>query len=158
MAIFMKMEGIDGNSTSAGHEGWVIVDSLQFGIGRGIPSPQGSEADREASTPSVSEIVVTKTMDKASSKLFEGALCGEGVKCEIHLCKTDAGQPEPYTKYDLEDVLISGYSMSSGGDRPTESLSLNFTKITYTYIPMKDKNETGDPYPCGYDLAKQSPI
>jgi type VI secretion system Hcp family effector len=41
---------------------------------------------------------------------------------------------EPYMKYILEDLLVSGYSVSSGGDRPTESLSLNFTKIEFEYL------------------------
>jgi hypothetical protein len=33
----------------------------------------------------------------------------------------------------IEGGLLSGWSMSSGGDRPTESLSLNFTKIEFRY-------------------------
>jgi len=31
-----------------------------------------------------------------------------------------------FLKYTFTDVLISGWSMSSGGDRPTESVSFNF--------------------------------
>lgn len=158
MAILMKIEGVDGNVTSEKYKGWVDISSMQFGIGRGVGSPVGSDVDREASAPSVSEITCTKEMDKASSAIFELALWGEGKKVEIHLVKTDKDSVEPFVKYELEDVLISGYSVSSGGDRPSESLSLNFTKITYIYIPMKDKNETGDPFPVGYDLAKQKSI
>jgi type VI secretion system secreted protein Hcp len=35
--------------------------------------------------------------------------------------------------------MISGYSLSSGGDRPSESLSLNFTKFDSEYIKVDDK-------------------
>jgi type VI secretion system secreted protein Hcp len=156
--IYMQIEGIDGNVTAEGYTNWIACGSLQYGIGRGISAPTGSDVDREASTPSVSEIVVTKEMDKASPKLFESALWGEGVKVKIHLVKTDKGKPEPFMTLELEDTLISGYSVSSGGDRPSESLSLNFTKIIYEYTPMKDKNETGDPVKAGYDLAMQKSI
>jgi len=34
---------------------------------------------------------------------------------------------------------VSGYSLSSGGDRPSESLSFNFTKITWTYQEQAGK-------------------
>jgi type VI secretion system secreted protein Hcp len=158
MPIYMKIEGVEGNVTAEGYKGWIEVNSCQFGIGRGVSSPHGSDVDREASTPSVSEIVVTKEADKASTKLFELALYGEGLKVNIDLCKTDKGKPEPYMQYELEDVLISGFSVSSGGDRPSESLSLNFTKIIFTYTPMKDKNETGDPVKVGYDLAQMKSV
>ncbi len=31
--------------------------------------------------------------------------------------------------------MISSYSVSSGGDRPMEALTLNFTKMEYKPIP-----------------------
>jgi hypothetical protein len=46
--------------------------------------------------------------------------------------------------------------MSSGGDRPAESLALNFTKITFNNISMKSLNDTGDPDRCMYDLSSQT--
>jgi type VI secretion system secreted protein Hcp len=52
----------------------------------------------------------------------------------------------------LTNTLISGFSMSSGGDRPTESITLNFTKITYNNIGMGAANETGNPDRAEYDL------
>jgi type VI secretion system secreted protein Hcp len=158
MPIFMKVEGIDGDVTAAGHEKWIEVNSLQWGIGRGIGSPTGGDKEREASAPSISEVVVTKTTDIASPKLMEAALWGEGVKVDIDLCKTDKDKLEPYMQYTLEDTLVSGFSVSSGGDRPSESISLNFTKIIYTHIPQKDKNETGDPIKVGYDLGQAKTI
>ena len=44
--------------------------------------------------------------------------------------------------------------MSSGGDRPTESLSLNFTKILYEFNEMKSKNEKGDSPKAGWDIGE----
>ena len=41
-----------------------------------------------------------------------------------------------YLSIELENAMISNYSVSSGGDRPTESLALNFTKITYNNTSM----------------------
>jgi len=153
MPIYMNYNDIKGDVTADGHDKWIELNSFQWGVGRGISSPTGGAADREASAPSVSEIVVTKPTDISSPKLLDDAFQGEGVKVVIDFCKTDKGKLEPYMTYTLEDCMISGYSLSSGGDRPSESLSLNFTKIEYKNIPNKDKGETGEPEAITYDLA-----
>jgi type VI secretion system secreted protein Hcp len=149
----MNYNDIKGDVTAEGHAGWLEVNSFQWGVGRGISSPTGASADRESSAPSVSEIVVTKSTDIASVKLVNEAFQGEGVKVVIDFCKTDKGVLEVYMTYTLEDCMISGYSVSSGGDRPTESLSLNFTKVEYKNIGMSDTGGTGSPETVTYDLA-----
>jgi type VI secretion system secreted protein Hcp len=154
MPIYMKMAGIDGNVTATKYEKWIEVNSVSFGIGRGIGSATGKASDREASAPSLSEVSIAKTADISSIKLFETALYGEGIHVDIHLCKTDKGDVEPYIKYELINTLISGFSVSSGGDRPSESISLNFTAINFTYTPMGSLNETGEPVTTGYDMTK----
>ena len=37
---------------------------------------------------------------------------------------------------ELVNVMISGFSTHSGGDRPSESITLNFTKVTYKGVQM----------------------
>jgi len=153
MALYLHYDGIDGEATHQDHVKWIDIQSLQFGIGRGISTPVGASANREASQPSVSEIVVTKAMDTASSKLFvESATGNAGKTVKIDLVST--GSPgDTYTTYTLTNTLISGYSISSGGDRPSESISLNFTKIEYKLTPYNAKNEAGTPVTVSYDLS-----
>src|SRR5262245_48610472 len=153
MPIYMQIDGIEGDVTAEGHEKWIECSSFQWGVGRGITTPTGSSQDREASAPSVSEIVVTKPTDSASNKILNEALQGEGKKVKIDFCKTDAGKLEPFLQYELENTLISGFSLSSGGDRPTETVSLNFTKVSSTFTQMTDENATGSPDTVGYDIG-----
>src|ERR1700680_3624689 len=117
MPIYMNYNDIKGDVTADGHVGWVELKSFQWGVGRGISSPTGASADRESSAPSVSEIVVTKDSDVASTKLLNEALHGEGHKVVIDFCKTDKGAIEVYMAYTLENCVVSGYSLHSGGDR-----------------------------------------
>jgi type VI secretion system secreted protein Hcp len=155
MAIYMEYDGIKGDVTAAGHEKWIECTSLHWGVGRGITSPQvGGSADREGTSPSVSEITLTKVSDCASSNLLREALWGEGKKVTLHLCKTDTKDNfQVYQEYILTNVMISGFSMSSGGDRPTESLSLNFTKIESNFTPMGEANAEKSTDRAKYDLA-----
>jgi len=153
MPIYMSFDGIEGDVTASGHEKWIELNSVQWGVGRGITSPTGGSADRESSAPSISEVVATKSTDVASTKLLNEAYQGEGKKVQIDWCKTDKGSLEVYLTVTLENTMISGYSMSSGGDRPTESLSLNFTKVEFKNTGMGAANDTGSPDAVTYDLA-----
>ena len=160
MPVFMQYDGIDGDVTSAGHEKWIECSSWQFGVSRAMTSSTSSAADREGSTPSVSEIIITKVTDGSSPNFFRAALGlgpgGEGKTVKIDFCKTDVAQPEPYLQFELTNTLVSGFTMSSGGDRPTESVSMNFTKIAVNNVGMGSANETGQPDRAEYDLSTQT--
>ena len=153
MAVYLKYEGIDGEATHEKHTKWIEVQSLQFGVGRGISTPTGGATNRESSQPSVSEVVITKMLDSASTALFAESVTGTaGKKVEIHLVNT--GDPgDTYVEYTLTDSLISGYSVSSGGDRPSESISINFTKIEFKFTAFDAKNKTASPMVVGYNRA-----
>jgi len=60
-----------------------------------------------------------------------------------------ASSARAYYKVNLTDVLLSSDSISSGGDRPSESISLNFTKIALTSISLKGESQT-----FSFDLAE----
>ena len=109
---------------------------------------------RHASAPSISEIVVTKQQDVATTKLLDEALQGEGKTVVIDFCKTDKGKLEVYMAYKLADVMVSGYSVSSGGDRPSESISLNFTKVEFKLVSMDKANKGAGGAAVTYDLSK----
>lgn len=159
MPIFMNYDGIPGDATSGGHEQWIEISSFQWGVGRGITSATASAADREGSTPSVSEVVVSKDSDSSSPNLLRAALGfgpgAEGKTVKIDFCKTNTDQPEAYLQLELTNTLVSGYSTSSGGDRPAETVTLNFTKVAYNAIAMGPANEQGGPDRLEYDLSTQ---
>jgi type VI secretion system secreted protein Hcp len=155
MPIYMNYGdlAITGDVTEAGHPKWIELDSLQFGVSRGISSPVGGVDDRESTAPSVSEIVVTKVTDQATIQLFQEALQGDGKTVVIDFCKTDSGKLEVFLTYTLTNCMISGQSMSSSGDRPHESLSLNFTKVELKNVAMGADAKAGSPESLTYDLG-----
>jgi type VI secretion system secreted protein Hcp len=154
MAIYVQIDGIKGNATQEGHKDWLDISSLQWGVSRRLATPTGSSINREASEPSVSEVTLTKLLDASSPPIFQQATTGKagGIKTTIHLVTT--GDPGlTYMEYVLENSLISSYSVSSSGDRPYETIMINFTKITMKFTPYDDKNKPGSPVGAGYDLA-----
>jgi len=117
VAIYMKYGDISGSVTTDGFKDWIQVNSFQWGVGRGVTSPHGSEDTREGSEPSVSEVVVTKRMEKASPKLWQDAVGGDfSAKVTIKFTSTTKDKVESYLEYEFTDTGLSGYSVSAGSD------------------------------------------
>jgi type VI secretion system secreted protein Hcp len=158
MAIFVKFGSLEGEVTAKGYEKWLEVNSFQWGVGRGISAGVGGGSKREATAPSVSEITMTKSMDAFSPLMLKEAIGGDAKQVKIHMTQTDGkGVHVAYQVYILENTLISGYSLSSGGDRPTESFSINFTKFDSEYIKVDDKFKSTTTGHVIYDLTTASP-
>jgi type VI secretion system secreted protein Hcp len=154
MAVYMNYKGIDGEVTTSPYQKWIEIHSFQFGVGRSISMPMGGGVSkRESSNPSVSEITITKDTDSTSPKFMEQALVGKmdsDVKFAFVRTKT-GGETEAYLEFTLSNCAVSGYSMSSGGDRPNESISINFTKVEQKYTAY-DLKGSGTPTAVTYDL------
>lgn len=156
MAIYMKYGSIAGSVTTDGFKDWIQLDSFQWGVGRGVTSPHGAEDTREGSEPSISEVVVTKRMEKASPKLWQDAVGGDfSAEVTIKFTTTTKDKVESYLEYTLTDTGLSGYSVSAGADNPPqESLSLNFAKVKWSY-GAKDAKTGGTEDRVGWDLTQQ---
>jgi type VI secretion system secreted protein Hcp len=153
MPIYVKYGTIKGSVTESGHTEWVDVGSFQWGVGRAIGSPTGRSANREASAPSISEVTLTKVLDKSSYAWLQECLKGQAVDCEIHFVSTEGDALRKFLTYKLTNCLVSGYSQSSGGDRPSESISINFTKFEMATTEYDDKNKPTDSPKVSYDMA-----
>ncbi len=155
MAVYIEYEGIPGNVTAEGFANHISVHSIQFGVGRGITMEAGHMANREATKPSLSEITFTKNADVSSTLLFKESVSGAaGKKVKIKFVQTGADAVVPFMEYQLEDCLVSGYSLSAGGESdPVESISLSYAKITVVYSDFDKKNAGKPPARAHYDLT-----
>lgn len=137
MSVYVKFAAIKkAESIAEGHkgsEGWMEAGSVSFGSGRSISTPTGAASKREASAPRVSEIQISKLQDSTSPLIFQESLIGKAGDCQIDLTQTGTEKLEIFCTIKLTNALISGYSVSSSGERPSESISINFTKIEYLY-------------------------
>jgi type VI secretion system secreted protein Hcp len=160
MAIYVEYEGIKGNVTAHGYEHLIKVTSFQFGVGRGISMESGNLANREATRPSLSEVTLTKAADIATTSLFKEAVTGSaGKKVVIKFVQTGADKLIEYMTYTLEDVLVSGYSISADAEGdPVESISLSFAKVMVNYSDYDKTNKSGTPQRVGYDLGTAKPL
>jgi len=154
MAIYVKFyPEVEGDVSAEGYDKMIEFGSFQFGAGRAIHMSTGSGKEREATKPSLSEVTLSSEVGKHSTKLFLEACVGKSLdKVEINLVKTSADMIETYLTYTLEKPLISSYSVSSGGDNPSESVSIAYTKFEMKYFPRNPDNTLASPLTAGYNL------
>ncbi len=134
---FLKIEGIDGESTAAGHKGEIDVLSWSWG-----ETQSGSASAGGGGTGKVSmqDFHFTMHSSKASPKLFLGAAMGTFYK-EVMLTgqmQDQEGRPRVFSKCILSDVLIHSYDIAApmgaeGAVMPVDQVSLNFIKIEFTF-------------------------
>lgn len=161
MPFYMQVPDIKGNVTLKGHEDWILVEGVDWGIRRSIHLDVGKSNNRENSRPSFSEVLLRKKIDQASPKLF--SLTGGGRSIEkvvIDHCRTD--DPEtPILRYTLHNVLVSHYAHTTQSeshgenvkDSLMETLRLNYTKLELSYIPRDSTLTSTSPITAGYDLT-----
>jgi type VI secretion system secreted protein Hcp len=149
---FLKIEGVDGESTDAKHKGQIEIDSFSWGVSNSGSMASGGGGGAGKAT--FQDLHFTKKVDKSSPKLMEAVATGEHLRSlELVVRKTGGDQME-YYKIELQNVLISGYSTTgSSGEAPSESISLNFEKIIFEYTPQNADGTAAAPLKAGYDLA-----
>lgn len=160
-AVYMDYDGktIKGSVITRDYEDCHSIDSIQWGVGRAISMEAGNLANREASRPSFSEITLTRQNDVASAHFFFEAIAGSrGKKVLLHFVRTGVEQPQEYMQIELDEVLVSSLSQSSGGDRPSESITLSYSKITITTWEFDEQGRRGASVIKGYDLAQAKPL
>ena len=148
--MFIKIDGVDGESTDAKHKGWIEVQSFQHGVSQ----PPGGAAGgaRSAGRANHQDFTVVKALDKASPKLLLSCCSGKHiptVTVEFFRPVGDKGEKQKFMQYKLSDVIVASVKPQgvAGGspDRPTEEVSFNYGKIEWTYTGYETNGvPTGD--------------
>ena len=157
-SMFIKIDGIDGESEDSDHEKW--IDILSWAWGGALPTSAHVGSGRSSSQPRTDDLTFVKFLDRSSPALFHSLFVGKHIpKVEMHCTKStgnDKGGDLKYIIMKLTDVIISSVTTggSSGEDRLTENVSLNFAKIEYQYTVQGDDGGAGDKPMMVWEVTK----
>ena len=146
--MFIKIDGIDGESTArGGHEDWIEIESFSWGESR--PSG-GTGQGRRKSSATFSDVSVVKGVDAASPNLFQACAAGKHYPSAT-LVVRKAGEPVDHFSILLQDVMVSSVKLSHSEEReaPMEEITFTYGKITWSYDPQDAK---GGKVEAGWDL------
>ncbi len=154
--MFLMLDGIKGESVDAKHKGEIDIQSFSWGIAQSGAGHRG--AGSGAGKADFSDISIQKYVDKASPALMLACANGKHIaKGKITVRK--AGEnPLEYLTVDLDGVFVSNYQQSgaSGGDIPTESLTLNSVKMKVEYWTQTEKGAKGENANFAWDISQNT--
>jgi len=128
---------IIGNCQVNGYTDKVIV--LSYSHSASIPLQMDSaNTERTAGRPAFSEISFSKMSDLSTTEMYKA--CTQGTKIgtvTLHVGRVENGVYMNFFKYTFTNAMISNISSSGGGGIPSDSFSLNFSKIQCDYTQQK---------------------
>jgi type VI secretion system secreted protein Hcp len=157
MIVLKFSKEIKGDASAAGFEGQIKLGSTSFSAARSVSVAAGTEA-RETGTPNFSELMCSKDFDIASTELFMQSVSGASLEeGTLTFLQTDSeGNPQVYLVVTLTDPIVTHYSLNCAGmDKPSESFTLNFTKIKLAYTQYTGEKAT-KASPKGWNLLTAS--
>jgi type VI secretion system secreted protein Hcp len=156
---FLKIDGIDGESTDAKHKNEIEVESFSWGEQHsgGNASGGGGGAGKVVS----SDFHYTSRLTRASPKLLVACATGQHIKQAV-LTGRKAGKAKfEFLTITFTDLLVSSYETSA--DSPDEApgadqVSLNFATIQMSYKMQKANGAAGDTVVGGFDFRADKSI
>lgn len=159
MAMYMKIDGIEGESKQKDHKNWIDLHSMQVGFsnaGGGMPSSSGGRLGGEGVC---NEIGVSFPGCSALPTITQYCLTGTTVKTiEIQSVTASKGQVV-YNSWKLSDCAFSSYSIADTGQGLADvsvSLSISYTKFEFSTTPVSDAGETGSTVDLKFDVAQNA--
>jgi len=152
--IFLKIEGVPGESTDAKHKGELDLESFSWGETNSGSSGHAGGGGTGKVSPH--DFVFTKRLDKSSPMLFIGCATGQHFKDATLTVRKAGGEQHEYFKVKMMDVMISGYQTAGregSGGLVSESISLNFAKLEMSYKEQKPDGSLGGETKQGYDFG-----
>jgi type VI secretion system secreted protein Hcp len=134
--VFLKLGDIKGESKDDKHAGEIDVLSWSWGISQ--TGTMGHGGGGGAGKANFSDLNFMHNVDKASPVLMKACATGEHIK-EGMLVSRKAGKgQQEYLIMKLNEVFVTSIQPSGSSEHPTESVSLNFSKIDLEYKPQKE--------------------
>jgi type VI secretion system secreted protein Hcp len=135
--VFLKIAGIEGESSDATHKNEIDVLSYGFGISQtGTMSYGGGGGAGKANFGDFSFMM---RMNKATPKLMDHCAKGSHIKDAVLTCRKAGDKQQEYMIYKFYDLLISSYQTSASSEEPTESIAFNYSKLEMEYKEQDSK-------------------
>lgn len=152
---FLKVTDIPGESTDSKHKNEIDVESWSWGETNAGTHVGGGGGG--AGKVKMNDFNFTMRVNKATPKLMLACAQGTHIKEALLTCRKAGKEQQEYLKIKFSDLLVSSYQTggSSGDVVPVDQISLNFSKIEFSYAAQKPDGTLDSPTVHNYDLKAQ---
>lgn len=147
--VFLKIDGIDGESNDAKHKGEIEIESFSWGVSS--PEGGGAGGGGGAGRVTMEDFSFTTPVTRASPKLFLACVERRRIKTALLTVRRAGGQQHDFYKVTMSDVQISAWRQASGAELPMDQVSMNFGKVQIAYTGQRPDGTPGDTVTAGWD-------
>ncbi|SPA29052.1 Hcp-related (Hemolysin-coregulated protein) protein; replication/virulence associated protein; DUF796 [Cupriavidus taiwanensis] len=151
--IFLKINGIDGESQDSSHKNEVEVLAWDWSIEQQSTMHAGSGGGAGKAT--VSDLSFEHFIDRASPNLMKYCLTGKHINEAVLVVRKAGGNPLEYLKLTMTDVIVTRVSPKGSVDdevRMRETVALSFSRVKQEYVVQNAQGGSGGAVTAGYDI------
>ncbi|MCO6465937.1 MAG: type VI secretion system tube protein Hcp [Bradyrhizobiaceae bacterium] len=139
--FFLKIDGVDGESSDQEHKGWIEVQSWSWGVSNTSTPQTGLPTGKRQHKP----MTIVKQLDKSSPQLYLRCAQGQHIKeAKLEMRRMGAtGQLETFAKVTFSDLSICSIRTAGGvdddcddrsDDVDMETVSFTYQKISWEWV------------------------
>ncbi|HAV2275581.1 TPA: type VI secretion system tube protein Hcp [Serratia marcescens] len=152
--MYMKVEGMTGESQDSNHKGW--TDVLSFNWGASQPGNMAVGGGGGSGKVNYQDLRIQALIDKSTPAILKYCSSGKHVaKIELSVCKAGGNQVE-YSKIVLEDVLVTQTDFNGVGQNDAILVDYAFqaSKVTMSYWEQGSSSTKGAESKSGWDIKQ----
>src|SRR5262245_52108189 len=156
--MFLKLAGIDGESTDAKHKGEIDVLAWSWGLSQEGGSPAGGGGG--AGRVKVESISIQKLVDLASPLLLLFSAQGKHITDGTLTTRKAGKGGGDFLLFKMTDVIVTSVHVAVSKDtgQPAESITLSFGKFEFNYRPTSPDRSLRTENSSKWDVAAGKPV
>jgi type VI secretion system secreted protein Hcp len=150
--IFLKIDGIDGESPDAAHKNEIEVQKWSWEISQLSSMHAGSGGGAGKAT--VDDLEFDHLVDRASPNLMKYCLTGKHIDQAALVVRKAGGNPLEYLKITMNDVVVTKVQPSGSNNDAgiRETVRLSFAKVKQEYVVQNAQGGSGGAVTASFDI------
>ena len=156
---FLKLDGIEGESTDHKHKGEIALQSWSWGETQHASQDHSAGGGSGTGKVQMQDFHFTALISKASAALLMHCASGAHIKKADLVCRKAGKDQQEFLKYTFTDLLVSSYQTEGSIESPlvVDQVSFNFGRIDVEYRPQNPDGTTGTPLKASWDVKGNRP-
>jgi len=139
-AIFLKLEGMEGECTDDAHDKEINV--IDFSWGATNPTTMASGQGVSAGKVMLQQLNISKIIDTTSHTFVQKCCSGKVIPSGSLFVQRAGGEKVQALEIKLTNIYVSNYTISdmtsNVSSLPTESVSLSYEQVEFFYKKQKE--------------------
>ena len=136
--MFLKLDGVDGESADPDHKGEIQIEGFSIGA----VSPRDSFTNQAAGAVRMANLTIRTKIDKSTPKLFTKITKNEKIPKATLTCRKSGKGQHNYLTVTLTDVLVVKVQAGDLGAEGGDVIPLCEFDLAYGKIEMEGKEQT----------------